>query len=120
MKVTKVTAKVKTVCPLETFASGFQKRVVAFEEVNEKAEHANILPVVFKKERVEMAADLREGDVVRLDFAIDGREWTNPQGVTKYFVDLVAMKCEVTEAAAPAHAAEPEPQDGDPTDDMPF
>jgi len=120
MIATKIMAKVKTVCKLETFQSGFQKRVVAFEEINDKAKRTNILPVAFTKDRAETAAGLHEGDVVQLDFAIDGREWTNPRGETKYFVDLVAVKCEVKEAAPRAEAEEPDPQDGEPAEDMPF
>ena len=58
--------------------------------------------------------------------AIDGREWTNPQGQVKYFTDLTGLKIEVLNAdgsstePVPAPAEPDFPEDAGAIDDMPF
>jgi single-strand DNA-binding protein len=59
----------------------------------------------------------REGDSVRIEFALRGREWKSRQGEIKYFNSLDVLKLE---AAGSAHESEPPPGFADEAEDIPF
>ena len=73
-----------------------------------------------------MLDTVREGQRAKIRFAIDGREWTNPQGQVKYFTDLTGLKIEVLNAdgsstePVPAPAEPDFPEDAGAIDDRPF
>ena len=77
----------------------------------------------FKKDNVAKLDGVRPGMRVKVGFAVDGREWTDPKtGKVRYFSDLTALRLEqldgtvqVPEPTAPSSLL-PEPDDGD----MPF
>ena len=77
----------------------------------------------FKKDNVAKLDGVRPGMRVKVGFAVDGREWTDPKtGKARYFSDLTALRLEqldgtvqVPEPADP-NSLLPEPDDGD----MPF
>jgi hypothetical protein len=62
------------------------------------------LAVDFINDRINMIANLGVGQVVEIDVNIQGREWTSPQGETKYFISLSGWRIAVVDA--PAKAAE--------------
>ena len=99
------TGVVEKVLQLQTFASGFTKRdVVMTDDVGAESKWPR----------------------AKIRFAIDGREWTNPQGQVKYFTDLTGLKIEVLNAdgsstePVPAPAEPDFPEDAGAIDDMPF
>ena len=73
-------------------------------------------------DRCENLDALREGEAVRVEFRLSGREWTSPQGETKYFNSLDVWSVERAGAGAgppddePPFPNEPPP----PSDDIPF
>ena len=100
------TGVVEKILPTQTFASGFTKRdIVMTDDVGTESKWPN--HIAFR-------------------FAIDGREWTNPQGQVKYFTDLTGLKLEVLNAdgsstePVPAPAEPDFPDDPGAVDDMPF
>ena len=88
------TGKVKVVGELQTFASGFTKRDLVVEE--ERAGNwPNVVAFAFKKERVALLDGIVSGTRVKVGFAVDGREWTDPKtGKVRYFSDLTALRLE--------------------------
>lgn len=119
--------RVKTIEPEQTFSSGFKKRTIVVTEIKETdSSHANDVAFTLKKDHTSWANKLRVGDVVKISFAIDGRDWDDPKkGVTRHFVDLTALKVakegEASDVPPPADppppsSSEPEPE----VDDMPF
>ena len=114
-----LTGKVKTVCEVQTFASGFTKRELVVEEERE-GKWPNVVAFAFKKEKAALLDGLTPGMRVKVGFAVDGREWTDPKnGKVRYFSDLTALRLEqldgalhVPEPAAPS-SPPPEPDDGD-------
>ena len=74
-------------------------------------------------DRCEALDGFSEGDEVRLDFSLRGREWTNREGKVIYFNSLDVWTVEKMGASAAAGAAEPAfdqaPPPGD-ADDIPF
>ncbi len=97
--------KVKAVGELQMFASGFTKRDLVVEE--ERAGNwPNVVAFAFKKERVALLDGIVSGTRVKVGFAVDGREWTDPKtGKVRYFSDLTALRLERLDETMP----EPEP-----------
>ena len=69
---------------------------------------------------------LKSNDEVKVSINIRGREWTNPQGETKYFNSIQGWKVEklsdapqLNESPFPV-AEQPKGQVPDQTDDLPF
>ena len=122
------TGVVKKVNEIQRFESGFEKReIVLTDDVGVQVNYPNLLCFVFKKDRVKLIEAIRPGQRVKIVFAIDGREWTDNYGKTRYFTDLTGLKLEVigaaqTQSAAPVPPpAEPPPQTADEvSDDIPF
>ena len=116
------TGKVKAVGEVQTFASGFTKRELVVEEDRE-GNWPNVVAFAFKKGNVAKLDGVKLGVRVKVGFAVDGREWTDPRtGKVRYFSDLTALRLEqldgavqVPEPADPS-GLPPEPDDGD----MPF
>lgn len=86
---------VRKICDLQTFPSGFTKRDLVVEEEKDNPKWPNIVAFTFKKEAVGKLEGLKPGDRVKVGFAVDGREWTDPRtGATRYFTDLTALVLE--------------------------
>ena len=121
------TGVVKKVLPLQTFSSGFTKRdLVLTDDVDSNSRFPNVIAFTFKKDNCSLLDSVQEGQRAKVRFAIDGREWTNPQGQVKYFTDLTGLKIEVLNAdgsstePVPAPAEPDFPEDAGAIDDMPF
>ena len=105
------TGKVKSVGELQTFASGFTKRELVVEEERE-SNWPNVVAFAFKKDNAAKLDGLTPGMRVKIGFAIDGHEWTDPKtGKMRYFCDLTALRLErldgmveVPEPATPDNA----------------
>jgi hypothetical protein len=122
------TGVVEKVLPVQTFASGFTKRdVVLTDDIGQESKWPNHIAFTFKKDNASILDGVKEGQRAKIRFAIDGREWTNPQGQVKYFTDLTGLKLDVLNADGTSTEpvpAPPAPEDaavdaGD-LDDMPF
>lgn len=121
------TGVVEKVLEMQEFASGFKKRdLVLTDDIGQEGRWPNHIAFTFKKDNVSALENVREGQRVKVRFAIDGREWTNPQGQVKYFTDLTALKLESVDGEAAAGVPEPAEPDAalaagaDELDDMPF
>ena len=114
-----LTGRVRRIGELQKFASGFTKRELVVDE-----DHGGSWPktvaFAFKRDNIAMLEGVGVGAKVRIAFAIDGREWTDPKtNQVKCFCDLTAIRLETLEPAeAPMTPAEAkgtihEPEDGD-------
>ncbi|MBQ6914252.1 MAG: DUF3127 domain-containing protein [Kiritimatiellae bacterium] len=120
------TGVVEKVLDLQTFASGFTKRdVVLTDDIGQEGKWPNHIAFTFKKDSTSLLDGLKPGLRAKIRFAIDGREWTNPQGQVKYFTDLTGLKLEVLKDDG--SSTEPVPAPAEPDDfvdaqdiDMPF
>lgn len=121
------TGVVEKILPLQTFNSGFTKRdIVLTDDIGQESKWPNHIAFTFKKDNANVLNTVKEGQRAKIRFAIDGREWTNPQGQVKYFTDLTGLKLEIVNAdggsteAVPAPADSAEFSDPGEVDDMPF
>lgn len=121
------TGVVEKVLATQTFASGFSKRdIVLTDDVGSDTKWPNHIAFTFKKDAASVLDTVKEGQRVKIRFAIDGHEWTNPQGQVKYFTDLTGLKLDVlnedgtSTEPVPAPAEPDFPADAGEVDDMPF
>ncbi len=122
------TGVVEKILPTQTFASGFSKRdIVLTDDVGTETKWPNHIAFTFKKDAASVLEKVQEKQRVKIRFAIDGREWTNPQGQVKYFTDLTGLNLEVLHADG--SSTEPVPTPAEPDfdaasaeviDDLPF
>ena len=122
------TGVVEKILPMQTFSSGFTKRdVVMTDDLDQQTRYPNHIAFTFKKDNTSVLEGVREGQRAKIRFAIDGREWTNPQGQVKYFTDLTGLKLDVLNSDGTS--TEPVPAPAEPSgdfgdagdiDDMPF
>ncbi len=80
---------IKKIGEIQTFASGFQKR--EFVLVTEEA-YPQTLGIELHSQRIDIIEPFKEGDRATVGINILGREWTSPQGETKYFNTITAWK----------------------------
>ena len=106
-----ITGTVKRIGELKKFASGFSKRELVID-AGKRDGQENPLSFQFKKENAKLLDGLGFGAKVKIAFAIDGREWTDPKtNEVKCFCDLTALKMEVVEKGV---AVPKPPQEGEP------
>ena len=72
--------------------NGFEKRdlVIVTEE-----QYPQTIIIQFTQQRCDLLDSLQVGQNVKVYINIKGREWTNPQGETKYFNTIEGWKIEV-------------------------
>ena len=93
--------KVKAVGELQTFASGFSKRELVVEEERD-GRWPNVVAFSFKKDNAVLLDGMSPGARVKVGFAVDGREWTDPKtGKVRYFSDLTALRLERLDETVP-------------------
>lgn len=119
----------------QTFNSGFTKQEVV---ILTQEQYPQTLAIEFLQDKVNLLTNIKEGDDVKISINLRGREWVNPEGVTKYFNSITGWRIEplvpATQAAAVATSVvEPTPPSadsfnqnfndlnaGDDVDDLPF
>ena len=121
------TGVVEKVLDLQTFASGFTKRdIVLTDDIGSETKWPNHIAFTFKKDSTSLLDGVQPRQRAKIRFAIDGREWTNPQGQVKYFTDLTGLKIEVLKEDGTSTEPVPAPAEPDvfvdegDVDDMPF
>ncbi|RKT01055.1 DUF3127 domain-containing protein [Chryseobacterium defluvii] len=118
---------VKFIGAIQTYQSGFQKReiVILTEE-----QYPQPISIEFLSDKISLLDNVQSGESVKIGINIRGREWTNPQGETKYFNSINGWRLEKVNKAgsqpqntqtnsAPVYNNE-NPFAGDDDDDLPF
>lgn len=120
-----VTGKIKKIFDLQTFSSGFTKKELILLT---QEQYPQTLAIEFHQDRTELLDKFNVGDDVKISVSLRGREWTNPEGVVKYFNSIVGWRIErlgqSNENIAPPADFNSEfndlSADGDEEDDLPF
>ena len=88
-----IQGRIKQVFATETVGqNGFEKRdlVIVTQE-----NYPQTIIIQFTQQRCDLLNNLQVGQNVKVYINIRGREWTNPQGETKYFNTIEGWKIEV-------------------------
>ena len=122
MAIMKLQGEVKEIGELKKFSSGFQKRDLVVEEIDEKAKYPAKIPFTFKKDKVSLIDNIKVGDKVAIDYVYSSRDWDDPKtGETRHFVSFDALKVKVTYSAPGGSAASSQDDGGeDMPDDIPL
>lgn len=88
-----IQGRIKQIFPSQMIGqNGFEKRdlVIVTEE-----NYPQTIIIQFTQQRCDLLESLQVGQNVKVYINIKGREWTNPQGETKYFNTIEGWKIEV-------------------------
>lgn len=123
---------VKKIFDTQTFASGFQKRELILLT---QEQYPQPISIEFLQEKINLLDNVSEGENIKIGINIRGREWTSPQGETKYFNSITGWRLEKVgdfgneptqaapapqQKAAPAASTNENPFADDEDDDLPF
>ena len=96
-----IQGRIKQIFPSQTIGgNGFEKRdlVIVTEE-----NYPQTIIIQFTQQRCDLLNNLQVGQNVKVYINIRGREWTNPQGETKYFNTIEGWKIEVIQTTNVAY-----------------
>ena len=80
---------IKKIFETQTFASGFQKREFVLLTQEQYPQPINI---ELLGDKIDLIDAHKIGDLVNVGINLRGREWTSPQGETRYFNTITAWK----------------------------
>ena len=96
-----IQGRIKQIFPSQVIGqNGFEKRdlVIVTEET-----YPQTIIIQFTQQRCDLLNNLQVGQNVKVYINIKGREWTNPQGETKYFNTIEGWKIEVIQTTNVAY-----------------
>lgn len=96
-----IQGRIKQIFPSQIIGqNGFEKRdlVIVTEE-----QYPQTIIIQFTQQRCDLLNNLQVGQNVKVYINIRGREWTNPQGETKYFNTIEGWKIEVIQTTNVAY-----------------
>ena len=96
-----IQGRIKQIFPSQMIGqNGFEKRdlVIVTEE-----QYPQTIIIQFTQQRCDLLNNLQVGQNVKVYINIRGREWTNPQGETKYFNTIEGWKIEVIQTTNVAY-----------------
>ena len=96
-----IQGRIKQIFPSQMLGqNGFEKRdlVIVTEE-----NYPQTIIIQFTQQRCDLLNNLQVGQNVKVYVNIRGREWTNPQGETKYFNTIEGWKIEVIQTTNVAY-----------------
>jgi len=110
-----VVGKIKVVGELETFPSGFTKKLLV---VTTDDQYPQNIGIEFMKDKADLLNGYAVGQDVKVSINLGGREWINPQGEAKYFNSVTGWRIEKAEGAPEAFTPPTALEEQE--DDLPF
>lgn len=90
-----IQGRIKTIFATETVGqNGFQKRDVV---ITTDGQYPQDIIIQFAQGNCAVLDRFQVGQIVKIHFNLQGREWTSPQGEVKYFNTVVGWKIEVVQ-----------------------
>lgn len=108
---------IKLIDETKTFGSnGFRKRELVLTTEEQYPQH---LLIEFIQEKTELLNNFSVGQKVKISINLRGREWTNPQGDTKYFNSIQGWRIEsLQQDDSPGIPPTPPMEAFEPADDL--
>ncbi|HEX4451901.1 MAG TPA: DUF3127 domain-containing protein [Kofleriaceae bacterium] len=113
-----VSGKLHTINETKQVSERFSKREFVVE-LADNPKYPQLVLFQLTGDRCTQLDEFKQGDEVRIEFSLRGREWRSPQGELKYFNSLDVWKLEPARASSGRRASGsgPNPQRrGDPRD----
>jgi len=90
-----VLGTIKMIDETKTYGNnGFRKRELVITTEEQYPQH---LLIEFVQDKTDLLNTFSVGQKVRININLRGREWTNPQGETKYFNSIQGWRIETLE-----------------------
>nr|DAQ61467.1 MAG TPA: SINGLE STRANDED DNA BINDING PROTEIN/RNA BARREL, PROTEIN-DNA COMPLEX, REPLICATION-RNA.2A [Caudoviricetes sp.] len=103
-----IQGRIKTIFATETVgANGFQKRDLV---ITTDGQYPQDIIIQFAQGNCALLDNLQVGQIVKVHFNLQGREWTSPQGEVKYFNTVVGWKIELIQTTNVAQQQQQAPQ----------
>ena len=94
-----VTGKIKKIDDTKTFGNnGFRKREMV---LTTEDQYPQMLLIEFVQDKCDLLDAFSEGDDVKININLRGREWINPEGQAKYFNSIQGWRIEKMAADGP-------------------
>jgi translation initiation factor IF-3 len=93
-----VSGKVKVINPVQQVSASFKKRELVVTTEEQYPQH---IMIEFTQDKCDLLNNYNSGDSVKVSINLRGREWTNPQGETKYFNSIQGWRIEKLQAETP-------------------
>lgn len=130
VSIMEVSGTIKVINAEQQVSPSFKKREMVVTTEEQYPQH---ILIEFTQDRTDLLNAYQVGDAVKVSINLRGREWTNPQGETRYFNSIQGWRIEkagdgtpgtATPAAGtpPATPSAPTPVPGslEGEDDLPF
>ena len=115
-----VQGKVKLIGEVKEFgAKGFRKAELILD-VTEKPEYPQFVNIDITQDNTDLLSNYKVGDELKVSVNIGGREWVNPEGVSKYFNSITGWRIEKVEASLESSASLVDSVIPAGQDDLPF
>nr|DAP26543.1 MAG TPA: SINGLE STRANDED DNA BINDING PROTEIN/RNA BARREL, PROTEIN-DNA COMPLEX, REPLICATION-RNA.2A [Caudoviricetes sp.]DAX78225.1 MAG TPA: SINGLE STRANDED DNA BINDING PROTEIN/RNA BARREL, PROTEIN-DNA COMPLEX, REPLICATION-RNA.2A [Caudoviricetes sp.] len=103
-----IQGRIKTIFATETVGqNGFQKRDLV---ITTDGQYPQDIIIQFAQGNCALLDNLQIGQMVKIHFNLQGREWTSPQGEVKYFNTVVGWKIELIQTTNVAQQQQQAPQ----------
>ena len=103
-----IQGRIKAIFATETVgANGFQKRDLV---ITTDGQYPQDIIIQFAQGNCALLDNLQIGQIVKIHFNLQGREWTSPQGEVKYFNTVVGWKIELIQTTNVAQQQQQAPQ----------
>lgn len=90
-----IQGRIKTIFATETVGqNGFQKRDLV---ITTDGQYPQDIIIQFAQGNCAVLDRFQVGQMVKIHFNLQGREWTSPQGEVKYFNTVVGWKIEIVQ-----------------------
>ena len=86
-----LTGTIRKIEDTQTFKSDFKKRNLILTTDDKYPQH---VAIEFLQDKTSILDNYNTGDQVKIAINIRGKEWINPEGVTKYFNSIVGWRIE--------------------------
>jgi translation initiation factor IF-3 len=101
-----ISGKVKVINAEQQVSASFRKRELVVTTEEQYPQH---ILVEFTQDKCDLLNSYNVGDAVKVSINLRGREWTNPQGETKYFNSIQGWRIEKLQADQPSQQMPPMP-----------
>lgn len=103
-----IQGRIKTIFAPETVGqNGFQKRDLV---ITTNGQYPQDIIIQFTQGNCALLDNLQIGQMVKIHFNLQGREWTSPQGEVKYFNTVLGWKIELIQTTNVAQNQYQQPQ----------
>lgn len=101
-----VLGRVKMIGDVQQISATFKKREMVVTTEEQYPQH---IMIEFTQDKADLLNQYNVGEQVRVSINLRGREWTNPQGETKYFNSIQGWRIERLQAEFPSNQMPPMP-----------